>query len=86
MRIQAQIPAALAALHNFIRQYDPEEIRMFKDDQPFDFPTRAHLESAGELGRGRVRPDERAPANERRDRIAAAMWEQYQCYIELLHA
>ena len=86
MQIQAQIPAVLAALHNFIWQYDPEEIRMFKDNQPFDFPMCAHLESAGELGRGQVRPDERAQANERHDRIAAAMWEQYQCYIELLHA
>ena len=58
---------------------------MFKDNQPFDFPMHAYLESAGELGRGQVRPDERAQANERHDRIAAAMWEQYQCYIELLH-
>ena len=86
MQIQAQIPAALAALHNFIWQYDPKEICMFKDNQPFDFLMCAHLESAGELGRGQVRLDERTQANERHDRIAAAMWEQYQCYIELSHA
>ena len=82
MRIQAQVPAALAALHNFIRQYDPEEIRMFKDDQPFEFPIGAHPESTGELGRGRITPHKRAQANERRDRIAADMWEQYRLYLE----
>ena len=80
MAIQARIPAALAALHNFIRQYDPEEIRIF-EDQPFDFPIGARPESAGELGSGPARSNERARASERRDRIAASMWEQYQRYL-----
>ena len=65
MRIQAQVPAALAALHNFIWQYDPEEIRMFEDNQPFDFPIGAHPKSTGKLGRGWITSHERAQANER---------------------
>ena len=80
MRIQAQISAALAALHNFIRQYDPEEIRFF-EDQSFNFPVGVHPESAGELGSGPARSNERARASERRDKIAADMWEQYQRYL-----
>ena len=80
MAIQARIPAALAALHNFIWQYNPEEIRIFKD-QPFDFPIDACPESAGELGSGLARSNERARASERRDRIVASMWEQYQHYL-----
>ena len=80
MRIQAQIPAALAALHNFIRQYDPEEIRFF-EDQSFNFPVGVHPESADELGSSPARSNERARASERRDKIAADMWEQYQRYL-----
>jgi hypothetical protein len=72
--VQAQIPAALAALHNFIRQYDPGEIRMFEDDQPLDFQMGAHPESDDEPGRG---PNERTHANERRDKIADDMWGHY---------
>jgi hypothetical protein len=77
MSVQAQLPAALAALHNFIRQYDPGEIRMFEDDQPLDFQMGAHPASDDELGRGLVTPNERAQANQRRDKIADEMWEQY---------
>jgi hypothetical protein len=35
----------------------------------------------GELG-GHITAAETARANERRDRIAADMWEQYQRYLE----
>ena len=58
MAIQAQIPAALAALHNFIWQYDPKEIHIF-EDQPFNFPIGACPKSAGELGSGLARLNER---------------------------
>jgi hypothetical protein len=85
MSIQALIPPALAALHNFIREYDPDEIHMYDsddDDEPRDLQHGVHPGSVGELGAGQVSPDERVRANERRDRIAAAMWEQYQHHIE----
>jgi DDE superfamily endonuclease len=80
MAIQALIPPALAALHNFIRQYDPEDIHMYDDDvfgPPVD-----HQESAGVLGTGPAIASETRRANERRDRIAGEMWEQYQRYLQ----
>jgi len=79
MTIQALIPPALAALHNFIWQYDPEEIRVY-DNEVFD-PQIGYQESAGELGTGLV-TDEMLRANERRDRMAGEMWEQYQDYLQ----
>jgi hypothetical protein len=86
MDIQALIPSALAALHNFIRVYDPEEIHMYDDDELFEFPMALHPESVGELGRGPATSAERARANERRDKIAAEMWQQYQDYLENIAA
>jgi hypothetical protein len=97
MDIQALIPPALAALHNFIRQYDPEDIQTSDDDDDDDdddnddndndsdkLPDfqRPISDSVGELGMGTVTSRESARANERRDRIAGEMWEQYQRYLE----
>lgn len=78
MDIQALIPPALAALHNFIREWDPEEIQMY-DHAEFDF--QLPPQSVGELGTGRVMSGERDRANQRRDKIADDMWEQYQRYL-----
>jgi hypothetical protein len=81
MDIQALIPPALAALHNFIRDFDPEDIHQYDDDQLDNLEIGIAPESVGELGTGLVTPRETARANERRDRIAAEMWEQYQDYL-----
>jgi hypothetical protein len=80
MDIQVLIPPALAALHNFIRQYDPDDIDLDADDPP-NFQMDSDPEFTGELGEGPATSSERARANERRDGIAAAMWEQYQDYL-----
>jgi len=82
MEIQALILPALAALHNFIRQYDPDEIHMYDEDELLDFQMDPHPESVGELGTGPVMPVESVQANKRWDEIAGAMWEQYQHYLE----
>ncbi len=82
MSVQALVPPALAELHNFIREYDPKDIRMYEDVEPLNFLMAAHPESVGELGAGPMTPDERNRANERRDKIANDMWEQYQRYLE----
>ena len=66
MSIQALIPAALAALHNFIWQYDPDDIQMYNDndndndndDESLDF--QMHLRPVGELGIGWVTARETA--------------------------
>ena len=74
---QARIPAALAAIHNFIRIHDPDELEDFvdADDTEQGF-------FAGELAQGQTRTAERRRANARRDEIAAAMWEQYQAELQ----
>jgi hypothetical protein len=64
MAIQALIPPALAVLHNFIQQYDPEEIHEFDDTVMIELQMGPH-ESAGELGAGHVMPNETLRANER---------------------
>jgi DDE superfamily endonuclease len=82
MTIQALIPPALAALHNFIWQYDPEEIHTYDNDKLVDPQMDVHdQEFAGELGTGLVLLAEMLQANERWDRIADEMWEQYQHYL-----
>src|SRR5216684_3586444 len=80
MSVQALIPPALAALHNFIWQYDPEEIHMYDDDELIDFEMDP-CQSTGVLGTGPATPDEMLRANERQDRIAGEMWAQYQHYL-----
>lgn len=72
MHLQARIPAALAAIHNFIRDHDPydlheEEAEKIQPGQQYgnlanDFPDQA----------------ERSRANDRREGIANDMWEQYR--------
>jgi hypothetical protein len=82
MDIQARVPPALAALHNFIRKYDPDDIADFddvKDPQPG-----ARMEGAaaeGQLADGLPRTAERRQTNERWDRIAQDMWVQYQAEL-----
>ena len=85
MSIQALIPSALAALHNFIWRYDPNEIgeiQMYDDDEPLEIAMAPRPESVGELGVGPVTREEMVRANARRDQIAGAMWEQYRSYLE----
>lgn len=85
MSIQSRIPPALAALHNFIRHYDPEEIDAYRDPTAeFDLEAleMAATASVGELGTGPVLVAERNDANARRDRIARDMWAQYSTYLE----
>jgi hypothetical protein len=85
MAVQSRIPAALAALHNFIRQYDPKEINMYRDptaDFDLEALEMAATASVGELGTGPASVAERNDANARWDRIARDMWAQYSTYLE----
>ncbi|KAJ3966100.1 hypothetical protein EV361DRAFT_809602, partial [Lentinula raphanica] len=79
---------ALAAIHNFITSMDPGdqgykihgaacEVRISREN------AEAQVENAnddGELG-STVTAAERRQANERRDAIAQAMWDDYVAYI-----
>ena len=70
--IQAQIPVALCAIHNFIRAHDPNEV-LPADDQ-FQ-----HDPHPGTFAAGIETKNE---ANDRRDRIVQEMWDDYQCVCQ----
>jgi len=72
LQIQARIPAALCAIHNFICIHDPaEEVVLAGDDHdngaPLDHDHVASAAAAAEVDR----------PSARRDRIAQEMWEDY---------
>ena len=75
MEIQAKIPAALAALHNFIMDYDETDLDHYLNEFADLEPT-----NNGDLGDGGIGAAERARANTKRDQIAMAMWNRYQQY------
>lgn len=72
MEIQARIPAALCAIHNFIRIHDPAEEIMYAGDD--DNTTR---------DRNDVAPASAEPdlPSARRDRIAQEMWDDYLAVV-----
>lgn len=74
MEIQAKIPAGLAAVHNFIMDYDNTDIYHYLEDLIDEEPN-------GRLGNGAIRQEEREEASNLRDRIAEAMWESYQTFL-----
>lgn len=68
--IQARIPAALCALHNFIRTHDADDITPELDvdhDNTYDHDHAASSSVAAELDH----------PSEKRDLIAQQMWEDY---------
>lgn len=85
MDIQARLPPGLAALHNFIRKHDPDDIADFDDIE--DPQPGARVEEGpaaaeeGQLAEGLPRAAERRRTNERRDRIAQDMWIQYRAEL-----
>lgn len=81
MDVQARIPPALAAIHNFIREHDPDEIREFADvtfDPNPGFVNHDH----GTLANGRMTRADKERADVKRDEIAQGMWEQYQEFLQ----
>ncbi len=74
MAVQARIPPALCALHNFIRTHDSEEIGEF----PPDLVDPSQGEQNGSLGQGTASRAEVRRAQALRDQIAQDMWEDYQ--------
>ncbi len=81
LRTQAKIPAALAALHNFIRVWDPEDMPDADDDNDLDTEISEDREETlippENLG-SNISQAERLRAAAKRDGIAKAMWDQYQ--------
>ena len=79
MRIQAWIPPALGAVHNFIRIHDPREINDFSFEE---FYYDRDGEDFGVLAVGPAGPAERLWATAKRDQIAQAMWDDYQRILQ----
>ena len=83
--IQARLPAALAALHNIIREYDQDDLEDFLDDSDFDDEDfdemDLQLREEGELADGPPMRAEKRDTDVRRDDIAERMWIQYQAVL-----
>ncbi|KAF7288196.1 DDE Tnp4 domain-containing protein [Mycena chlorophos] len=82
LKLQARVPAALAALHNFILDRDPEE---HVDPTVVDDPTpgyRPYMDSIGTIATERYNAQESDDSIVLRDQIADEMWAQYQEYLE----
>ena len=73
MAIQAHIPPALGAIHNFIWIHDPNEIH----DEHID------IEPYGELAPGPAGWQEIARGTARWDIIAQSMWESYLLELQM---
>jgi hypothetical protein len=80
MDIQAQIPPALCAIHNFIRRHDPDEIQDILDNT-FDEDDGGGDMFVGHLAAGPPDDEARNRANDKWDKIAEAMWNDYITYL-----
>ena len=74
LRIQAQIPSALCAIHNFILLHDQDEGPLSEERQLHDQVWHADGEYLDE-------GEEETEMKVRRDQIAKAMWEDYQSIL-----
>lgn len=81
MAVQAQIPPAICALHNFILNHDPRDIDHYLSGNEDDLdptPGQAQDNDFGLLASTAVTAAEREGATAHRDRIAEQMWNDYQ--------
>lgn len=77
LRTQAKIPLALGSLHNFIRIMDPDDEATDDEDEPESSIVHTTEINPDHLG-GNISQAEKDRAGATRDRIAIAMWEDYQ--------
>ena len=80
MDIQAHIPAALCAIHNFIQIHDAEEVFEDKRDHKFKNDIEAHFLSSpqGDLDDGRLDEDDGMHAAcSFCDQTTQAIWDEY---------
>lgn len=85
--MQAKLMAAMAVLHNFIRINDPDDTNRPGGLQRGAEQSGTHQEGIHDDEddednfQGVITPAERRRAQERRDRIAKQMWEDYTSYL-----
>ena len=76
LEIQAHIPAALSAIHNFICMHNPnEEPAPEEDNVQNDISS---VSGAGSVDTAVMETNEVVTSGTRRDQIAQAMWDDYQ--------
>ena len=86
MTIQAKVPPALAASHNFIVVHDPGDINEFLEENENDLdpsPGQPLKNEFGTLATGAVTHAEKDRATVKRDSIAQAMWDDYQDALQM---
>jgi len=82
IEVQAKIPSALAALHNFIHIHDPDD---WNEEllHPTSHATPNHNQVApADLG-GYISHAERERSSVKCDEIAMAMWASYEVVVEM---
>lgn len=82
MDIQARIPPALAAVHNYILKHDPCELELMEDQldsNPGNAPEVDH--GFGLLSNRHPDAAEKLRARNNRDKIAEDMWNSYQLLL-----
>lgn len=82
LHTQAKIPAAIAALHNFVHIHDPDDLATEEgdngDDSEDDARGNGHeIPITPENLGGHISQAEKDCAGAKRDEIAMAMWEDY---------
>jgi hypothetical protein len=81
LRTQAKIPAAIAALHNFVHVHDPDDLAMEEGDNGDDLDdgigNGEEIPITPENLGGYISQAEKDRAGAKRDEIAKAMWEDY---------
>jgi len=87
-KVQAHLPAALAALHNVIRKYDPKEIGSRIEELDVleydldELDPEFQEDDEGELAKGPPKRAEKRDVEKRRDEMANEMWIQYQQVLQ----
>jgi DDE superfamily endonuclease len=81
MELQARIPAALCALHNFIRHADPTEIDEYADATDLA-NGRANGAEIGNLATQAINAADRDRMSLKRDQIAQDMWDSYMTWVQ----
>jgi hypothetical protein len=75
MSIQARIPPALAALHNFILELDPFDLEEFGDGIVDPMPGQYQDRDFGQLAHSVASQTEKQRAEQKRNDIAQKMWD-----------
>ena len=83
MDVQARVPPALSALHNFIRQHDPSDIEDYANTNMTEFTHHIHVDGpgVGDLAMHAMTTAERDQADAKREKIAQDMWNSYQVFV-----